>query len=167
MFVAAFIGSPSMNLYEAELTLNGDAFPGKIKIGSNSIALAPESLAARPALRNYDGQRVVVGVRPEDIEDAAIATTAPAERRMPATVKLVEALGSELMVHLSIDASTVNSGDPDMQKEEHPIEGLANAVARFSPRSKVELDEATEVVVVHRQAPLLRSPHTRRDLGMT
>ena len=80
VFVAAFIGSPSMNLYEAKLTLNGDG--GTIKIGEQTLALAPESLAPVPACGNYDGQRVVVGIRPEDFEDAAIATDGAAGRRI-------------------------------------------------------------------------------------
>ncbi len=55
VFVAAFIGSPSMNLYDGKLSFNGDG--GTIQVGSQSLALAPESLVARPALRNYDGKR--------------------------------------------------------------------------------------------------------------
>ena len=68
VFVAAFIGSPSMNLYDADLALGDDG--GTVKIGTQTLALAPESLTRRPALRNYDGKRIVFGVRPEDFEDA-------------------------------------------------------------------------------------------------
>src|SRR3954467_14756645 len=68
VFVAAFIGSPSMNLYEGVVTLNGDK---SVQIGSQWVALAPETLEKHPALQNYDNQRVVVGIRPEDFEDAA------------------------------------------------------------------------------------------------
>ncbi len=144
VFVAAFIGSPSMNLYEGQLTLNGES---SVQIGPQRVALAPESLSKRPALQNYDGQRVVVGIRPEDFEDAAIATEAPADRRMKAKVRLVEALGSELMVHFELDdAKRVNSGDPDAP-EELLGEGVANAVARFSPKSRVGVDEDVEVSV--------------------
>ena len=74
VFVAAFIGSPSMNLYEGELTLNGE---NSVQIGPQRVALPAELLSKRPALQNYGGQRVVVGIRPEDFEDAAIATDAP------------------------------------------------------------------------------------------
>ena len=70
VFVAAFIGSPSMNLYEGVVTLNGDK---SVQIGSQRVALAPETLEKHPALQSYDGQRVVVGIRPEDFEDAAVA----------------------------------------------------------------------------------------------
>ncbi|HEX6786112.1 MAG TPA: sn-glycerol-3-phosphate ABC transporter ATP-binding protein UgpC, partial [Acidimicrobiales bacterium] len=91
VFVAAFIGSPSMNLYDSVVTLNGEK---TVQIGSQKIALAPESLEKHPALQGYGGQRVVVGIRPEDFEDAAVHTDAPPDRRVKATVRLVEALGS-------------------------------------------------------------------------
>ena len=65
---------------------------------------------------------------------------------MKADVKLVEALGSELMVHMAIDAKTVDSGDPDAP-EELPGEGSANLIARFSPRSRVRVDDQVDVVV--------------------
>jgi multiple sugar transport system ATP-binding protein len=145
VFVAAFIGSPSMNLYDGALSLDGQG-GGTVQLGSQVLALDPESLSKRPALANYNGKHVVLGIRPEDFEDAAIATGSPENRRMQARVKLVEALGSELMVHMSIDASTVNSGDPDAPQE-LPGEGASNAVARFSPRSKVVIDHDVEVVV--------------------
>jgi multiple sugar transport system ATP-binding protein len=144
VFVAAFIGSPSMNLYEAVVSLSGDK---RVQIGSQDVALAPETLEKHPALRNYDGQRVVVGIRPEDFEDATIVTDAPPDRRLKATVRLVEALGSELMVHVEIDgAIPVNSGDPD-SPQELVGGGIANAVARFSPRSRVRVDEQVEIYV--------------------
>ena len=144
VFVAAFIGSPSMNLYDAALTADGDS--GGVEIGSQRVALSPETLTKRPALRSYSGQHIVVGIRPEDIEDAATAADDSTDRRLRATVKLVEALGSELMIHLAIDAKTVNSGDPDAP-EELLGEGVANAVARFSPRSRVGIDENIEIAV--------------------
>jgi multiple sugar transport system ATP-binding protein len=144
VFVAAFIGSPSMNLYEGQLTLNGENFA---QIGDQRIALPAELLSKRPALRQYSGKEVVIGIRPEDFEDAAVATNVPADRRLKGTVRLVEALGSELMVHFAIDSATrVNSGDPDAP-EELLGEGVANAVARFSPRSRVRVDDDIEISV--------------------
>jgi len=142
VFVAAFIGSPSMNLFETVLTLGDDPH---IDFGQQRLDLSREVLASRPALRQYDGGRIIVGVRPEDFEDAAIDTEAPAGRRLRATVRLVEALGSELMVHLSIDAKRVKSGDPDAHEEFG--DGDANAVARFSPRSRVRVDDEMEITV--------------------
>ena len=144
MFVVAFIGSPSMNLYDGAITVDGDG--GSVEIGTQRVALAPESLAKRPALRTHDGQRIVVGIRPEDIEDVAVVANAPSDRQIRATVKLVEALGSELMVHMAIDATTVDSGDLDAP-DELPGEGAANLVAASAPRSKVHIDDNVDVVV--------------------
>jgi len=144
VFVAAFIGSPSMNLYDGELTF-GDGDAGSVKIGSQHLAVAPEALAKRPGLRGFDGKHVVVGIRPEDFEDAAVES-GPEDRRLKAQVRLVEALGSELMVHFTIDATKVNSGDPDAP-EETVGEGVANAVARFSPRSTARVDDDVEITV--------------------
>jgi multiple sugar transport system ATP-binding protein len=144
VFVAAFIGSPSMNLYEGHLSLDGQ---NTVTIGEQTVALAPETLERHPALQTYGGQNVVVGIRPEDFEDAAVATGAPEDRRVKAKVRLVEALGSELMVHFELeDAKRVNSGDPDAP-EELLGAGVANAVAKFSPRSHVSVDQDVEISV--------------------
>src|SRR6476620_3094531 len=111
VFVAAFIGSPSMNLYEGVVALDGE---NSVQIGDQRVALAPETLEKHPALQSYDGQRVVVGIRPEDFEDATVVTDDPPDRRLKGTVRLVEALGSELVVHFDLaDAQPVSSGDPD------------------------------------------------------
>ena len=156
VFVAAFIGSPSMNLFEGVVTLDGEK---SVQIGSQRVALAPEALEKHPALQSYDGQRVVVGVRPEDFEDAAVVTNAPPDRRVKATVRLVEALGSELMVHFEIDAKRVNSGDPDAPQEllgagcrqrRGPVQP---AVTR--PRRRGRRDQRGE-----REPPLLRRHHS-------
>jgi multiple sugar transport system ATP-binding protein len=145
VFVAAFIGSPSMNLYDAGLRV-GDGGGGTLELGSQTLAVPNEVFDQRPGLRAYDGQRIVVGIRPEDFEDASIATSSPADRRIRGMVRLVEALGSELMVHFSIDARLVDSGDPDAP-EVSEVEGVANAVARFSPRSRVNVDDEIEIAV--------------------
>ncbi|MDQ3469858.1 MAG: sn-glycerol-3-phosphate ABC transporter ATP-binding protein UgpC [Actinomycetota bacterium] len=145
VFVGAFIGSPSMNQYDGELSID-ESGNGSVKIGSQTLALAPETAPKRPGLRAYDGKNVVVGIRPEDFEDASVNSDAPGDRRLRAQVRLVEALGSELMVHFALDATKVNSGDPDAP-EEVVGEGIANAVARFSPRSTVRVDEDVEITV--------------------
>ncbi len=71
VFVAAFIGSPSMNLFEADLHLSGDV--GTVTLGSHVIGLSSECLVKHPRLRDYDNRRVIIGIRPEDYEDAAFA----------------------------------------------------------------------------------------------
>lgn len=144
VFVAAFIGSPSMNLYNAILTVEGDG--ASVQVGTNRLDLGSESLAARPALRNYDGNRVVVGIRPEDFEDAAHAGDVPTGRTVTAPVHLLEALGSEIMVHFALDASKVDSGDPDAP-EETGVADKSNAVGRFNPRSRVRAGDTAAIAV--------------------
>ena len=83
IFVAAFIGSPSMNLYSGRLQLtDGGAV---VTLGTQSVVIGPEALAARPALVSYDGKPLVVGIRPEDFEDAAVAAAASANRSLHTT----------------------------------------------------------------------------------
>jgi multiple sugar transport system ATP-binding protein len=144
VFVAAFIGSPSMNLYDAEFFVEGDGVV--VKLGSQRLSLGAEALAARPALRGYSGKRVIVGIRPEDFEDASMVTATADGRQLDASVSLIEALGSELMVHFNIDARTVDSGDPDAPEETTAV-GQANAVGRFSPRSRVKMGDNIKVAV--------------------
>jgi multiple sugar transport system ATP-binding protein len=142
VFVAAFIGSPSMNLFEGQLTLNGDG--GTVKLGSQTLSLAPEVLVARPGLRNYDGKKLIVGIRPEDFEDAALANDVRDGATLKSQVQLIEALGSEIMVHFSLDAPTVDSGDPDAVEEAGVT---ANTVGRFHPRSRVRIGDTAEIAV--------------------
>ena len=149
VFVAAFIGSPSMNLYESNVTINGDS--GTVTIGSQSLSLDASVLAARPALRNYDGKQVVLGIRPEDFEDASLATGGGEGRVLTAPVTLLEALGSEIMVHFRLDATRVDSGDPDAV-EEAGGDSAANAVGRFNPRSTVRMGETAQIAVATENA---------------
>ncbi|MDP2293418.1 MAG: ABC transporter ATP-binding protein, partial [Actinomycetota bacterium] len=144
VFVAAFIGSPSMNLYEAVVTIEGES--GSIQLGSQRLMLAPESLTARPALKTYDSRPIVLGVRPEDFEDASLVQGPIEGRSLPARVALLESLGSEIMVHFALDATPVDSGDPDSAQEPTNA-GAANAVGRFHPRSHVRIGDDVTVAV--------------------
>lgn len=140
VFVAAFIGSPSMNLYESTITVDGDG--GSLTLGSQTIPLSPSSLEARPALRNYSGKKIIVGIRPEDFEDTEHDPAG--HPTITAPVVLIEALGSELMVHFSLDASNVDSGDPDAVDEGG---GASNAVGRFNPRSRVRSGDTATIAL--------------------
>ena len=80
VFVAAFIGSPSMNLFEGVVWEDGDQLA--VDFGDQRLALDPKLLSTRPALRGYIGKPVVVGIRPEDMEDAAVVSAHPADQRI-------------------------------------------------------------------------------------
>ena len=107
LFVAGFIGSPSMNLMEGTI---GSASGGlSVGIGTQTLTVHDEVLSAHPRLRDYDGRKVAVGIRPETMEDAALDPEVPEDRRLTATVELVEALGSDLVVHALVDAAPVRT----------------------------------------------------------
>jgi multiple sugar transport system ATP-binding protein len=126
-FVAGFIGSPSMNLFEA--TLTGD----ELTSGTLAFRLQDAAFVRRPGLRSYAGRKVVFGIRPEDLYDSSLESGRKYQT-IPAKVTSIEELGSEHIVHLNIDAVRVDSGDPDAVQDF----GLAsNAVARFEPVSTV------------------------------
>jgi multiple sugar transport system ATP-binding protein len=144
VFVAAFIGSPSMNLFEAQVQLSGDT--GTLRLGSHVIGLAPECLVKHPRLRDYDGREVIVGIRPEDYEDAELAPDVPESQWITSKVTLLEALGSEIMAHFHVDAPTVDSGDPDAV-EDKPGSGQANAVGRFNPRSTARMGQEIKIAI--------------------
>ncbi|RWI98598.1 ABC transporter ATP-binding protein [Mesorhizobium sp.] len=126
-FVAGFIGSPSMNLFEA--TLTGD----ELMSGTFAIRLQDAAFVRRPSLRTYAGRKVVFGVRPEDLYDSSLES-GRRYQTIPAKVTSIEELGSEHIVHLSIDAVRVDSGDPDAVQD---FGMTSNAVAKFEPVSTV------------------------------
>jgi len=140
VFVAAFIGSPSMNLFEGTFTLDGDA--ARVQVGSQSLSVPAEVLQSRPALRAYDGRTVISGIRPEDLDDGAILSR-PDDQCLQASVALIEALGAEILVHMKVDATFVDSGDPDA------VEELSDSslVGRFNPRSQVRIGNDVKIAV--------------------
>jgi multiple sugar transport system ATP-binding protein len=109
LFVAGFIGSPSMNFVEARLVHSGAGV--LLEIGDQSVRLEPETLRERPVLEQYIGETIVLGVRAEDIHDA-VSDSAPGENRtLVGTLKLTEELGSEVLVHFDVEASPVLTDD--------------------------------------------------------
>ena len=150
VFVAGFIGSPSMNLMR--LHLSGTADQMTIEIDGQTLAIDPELARSKPALAGYIGRDVVVGIRPEDLEDSEVASDAPAERRLRTECTLVEALGSELIVHfpLAVDAFAIMDAEfegEDAVEQAKDEQGRTIYVGRFSPRSRSRIGSPLEVVV--------------------
>jgi multiple sugar transport system ATP-binding protein len=133
LFVAAFIGSPAMNLYEAAVTEGARSF----RLGSQDIELPDSVLAAHPGLAAYAGHKVVVGLRPEHLPAAVNGAVGPV---LVGDVDLVEALGSELMVHFTIDARRVRAEGTTSADEEAVTES-GEGVARVDPASPVKVGE--------------------------
>jgi multiple sugar transport system ATP-binding protein len=151
LFVGGFIGSPAMNMMEATLErANGSL---SASIGSQTIALGEEAVSARPALKDYEGKRVILGIRPEDLEDAALASDTPDDRRIKGEVLLREALGSEILVHFGTDATPAETDETrELQKdagtEEVPsLDEGVTMVGRFGSRSRIKQGEVAEVAV--------------------
>ena len=144
VFVAAFIGSPSMNLYEATVTEAGGAL--SVQMGIQNLGLDGSMLDRRPALRAYLGKPVVVGIRPEDMEDAAVAPDHPADQRLEATIDVREALGAETLMHFVVEAPSVDSGDPDAL-DELGEEDKSRSTARFSAATRARPGDRIQVNV--------------------
>jgi multiple sugar transport system ATP-binding protein len=132
LFVAAFIGSPAMNLYEASITEGARS----CRLGSQEIELPQPVLAAHPGLAAYADRKVVVGLRPEHLP-AANGTAGPT---LAGDVDLVEALGSELVVHFTIDARRVRAEGTTSADEEAVTES-GEGVARVDPGSPVKVGQ--------------------------
>ena len=137
VFVAGFIGSPAMNLFEGRLE------GGRIVLPTASIPV-PESAYGRfPRLRSLDGQQVIFGIRPEDLYDSALEGGARFPT-VPATVMTIEELGAELIVHVNINAVRIDAGDPDAVEE---LGGAANAVAKFEEASAVRIGQTIDLAI--------------------
>jgi multiple sugar transport system ATP-binding protein len=128
LFVAGFIGSPSMNLIQARVSDDLTTF----SMGKQIVSLPLDVFVRRPRLRSYAGQSLIVGIRPEDLH-------APDANRpgvdVSGVVELVEALGAELLVHFSMDAKLVQSElsrHANESGEEETDSGQV-AVARIEP----------------------------------
>jgi multiple sugar transport system ATP-binding protein len=101
-FVAGFIGSPAMNLLRGRLT--GSDGAASVALGESVLPLPRSLLARRPALAGYLDEEVVVGIRPEDIEDAALVPSANGAS-LPVQVTLAEPLGAEVIAHFPLGAA--------------------------------------------------------------
>jgi len=156
LFVGGFIGSPAMNMLEATVERVDGALAAVA--GSQRIALDQETLSARPALERYEGRPIVLGIRPEDLDDASLVSDAPEDKRLKGQVELREALGAEVMVHFSVDAKPAltedvrelaqdaGTAEATVQQSEEGGRGTV-MVGRFSPRSRVREGEELEVAV--------------------
>jgi multiple sugar transport system ATP-binding protein len=152
LFVGGFIGSPAMNMLEA--TVHRENGSVALNLGADQrLELDEATIADRPALRSFDGRRVILGIRPEDLEEASLARDTPADRRLTGRVELREALGSELIVHFAIPGAQLAQTEEtkELAREAGPEGGLETAgalmVGRFGARAQVREDESVEVAV--------------------
>jgi multiple sugar transport system ATP-binding protein len=154
LFVASFIGSPAMNLLYGTLE-SAEGNELDVVIGEQRLRVSQKAASQRPDLARYAGKEIIVGIRPEDMEDANFAANTVG-RTLTAPTNLVEPMGSDVMAHLTLSARGAVTEDIQELAEEEG--GLAVAqgstttvIARFSPRTELrEGDEATVYVDTER-----------------
>jgi multiple sugar transport system ATP-binding protein len=100
LFVAEFIGSPAMNLVQADLATEDGAT--WVRFAEHRLRLDGSSLQRRPALARFQGRPVVVGIRPEDIEDAAVLGDTSEDQRISVVCDIREDMGSEVYMHFNV-----------------------------------------------------------------
>jgi len=136
LFVAAFIGSPAMNLVEA--TIDGD----DVVFGSFRVPLAPDRRPGAEAAR-----RIVLGIRPESFEDDAFAP--PDLPRVEVTVEVLEELGSDAHVFFLVDAPKITHETLEAAEEDDSLLALEHALftARIDARTRAHVAERIRLAV--------------------
>ena len=154
-FVAGFIGSPSINLVEATLEQSDGRL--MVNVGDHRLAVDEQAARNRSGLSGYIGRTVILGIRPENFEDASLDSDAPQDRRMKVTCDLTEPLGSEVLVHFSTGAKRIVSSavtadvgedaDISLGGEDGDGAGQTRLVARVSPKTRIAEGSEIELAV--------------------
>jgi multiple sugar transport system ATP-binding protein len=156
LFVGGFIGSPAMNLAEATIVRNNGNL--SVQMGEHELGLSDELLAFRPKLREYVDKRLVVGIRPENLEDAALVPDLPEDHKLRGVVVLREPLGSEIVAHFTVAAPPALTEDVRELARDVGQESAVRAAAaegetetvmvgRFGPRSRIKNGDTVDVAV--------------------
>ena len=146
LFVAGFIGTPPMNLFEGTVHTRGDDVT--VTLGSTTLSVAPVSLQRYAAVRGADGRGVVVGIRAEDVHPVSARPDFPT---VDGKVELVEALGSGLMAYFRIDAEEIRplGADevPTTEGAESAVVARPNLIAHFPPRIDLRIADTIPVAL--------------------
>src|SRR5690349_13158746 len=155
LFVASFIGSPAMNIFEATIERREGELA--VKLGDQALVIPADVAQRRPALAGYAGRTLAVGIRPENLEDASVARNGGG--RLRGRVQLTEALGSEILAHVEVHAKPVVTEDVlegvvvDAEEQEVAADLMsengakATLVGRLDPASRVKPDSEVELAV--------------------
>jgi multiple sugar transport system ATP-binding protein len=148
-FVAGFIGSPSINMIEAELASSNGALT--VRFGEHELLVDDALARSHPQLGEYVGRTLLLGIRPEDFDDASLES-APPERRLTTTCDYTEPLGAEVLVYFTVSATGVVSGVAETSDPALSPSGAATAngtrlVARVDPKSRVREGQKIELAV--------------------
>jgi multiple sugar transport system ATP-binding protein len=142
LFVAGFIGSPAMNLVDARLERGGQLPGPAVTFGPHRLLIPPPVVAEHPALEQYLDREVVLGIRPENMHDAALAHDADPSAVIELPIKLREELGSEVQVHGAIGSAAHVSGG-----EAQDVRSLATLVARMNPKTAIKEGDVARLCV--------------------
>jgi multiple sugar transport system ATP-binding protein len=152
LYVAAFIGSPAMNLVEADLVGESDGLVARF--GAHSLRLGRRVLSERPALSGYAGRRVILGFRPEDLEDAALTDRASAGATLSVVPDIREDMGSEVYVHFALGVPQVHRSEvaearapEDNTRARVAAQNVSPFVARLGRETRAREDQPLEVAV--------------------
>jgi multiple sugar transport system ATP-binding protein len=138
LFVAEFIGSPAMNLVGADLISSDGGF--EAKFGEHRLEVDQAVLDARPALRGFEGKRIILGIRPEDLEqvDGGLG-----EHGISAVVDIREDMGSEVFVHFGVGAPPVRGKDVQAAVGAEAVEATAEQARKHGSLFVARLSRGT------------------------
>ena len=122
VFVGGFIGSPSMNFFDAHLIAEGE----DLIVDTNAFRIVIDPQHAIP-FRDHAGQEVILGIRPEDFHDKRYQPAGIVPYELEANVEVVEQMGNEVVVYLN--------------------EKGASFIARMDPRTDAEIGDRIEIAV--------------------
>ena len=147
LFVAGFIGSPPMNLLEAQVSANGGV---SIDLGGNTLPIPDAALANYPKLREWNGRNVIVGLRAGDLHPAQGFDQLP---QITADVELVESLGGESMAYFKVDARQIkaesSAAEEELENEDEAsvVGSRPNLVASFPPHVQLRIGDRVPIAV--------------------
>jgi multiple sugar transport system ATP-binding protein len=148
LFVAGFIGSPAMNMVLAHLETEGDKLFARF--GPHRIVVPHEQLSRRKQLAGYKDRDVILGIRPEDLDDAEFAQHADPDAVLDLEVALAEPMGAEIVTHFELEVPPVVTKDTrDLMTEVEELgvnEGRTLLTARLDPKSSASDGKPLKVV---------------------
>ena len=144
-----------MNFISSKLK-GGDGSLG-VSIGDQDVRLDDGVVEEHPRLKDYVDKEIILGIRPQDFEDAEVASDAPDNRRIQAHIDLVEAIGTETLVHFKINAPlaitedikelAADVGEQASSLEKKAKDGQNEFVAQLDPKTKIKEGNDVELVV--------------------
>jgi multiple sugar transport system ATP-binding protein len=153
VFVAGFIGSPAMNMLEAVVVREQGST--RLVAGEINVELSERTLAAHAGLQAYEGRPIVLGIRPEALGDAELSGDGD-QPRLRGRAELRESLGSEVLMHFSVQARAAVTDDvrelaedvgDDRVVEQLGSQERTTLVGRFSPQTRIREGDTVEVAI--------------------